>query len=98
MTPFNSNPMNMDARSAANVVGGMGSTVASATPSASEENPADTAMQKVAGTFRDAWKSLESLNGEYGGDADKFRAMQKAAEDWFTSIAQNLPESSMSNY
>src|SRR4051812_29319998 len=97
MTPQNQmNPMGLNAQGSANMVEGLSAPVMSATetPAAPQENPAETTLRMILQKFQGAWTQLEDLNGTYGGDADKFRAFQKAAEDWLSTIAQAAPDSS----
>lgn len=89
------NPMGLSPQSSASMMGSMGGAVNSALPPPEPESPSD--LQKVALQFQSAWKAIEDLNGTYGGDSDKFRNVQKALEDWFSDIAQKLPESSAQN-
>lgn len=101
MTPQNQmNPMGLDAQGSANMVGGLSAPAMSATetPTAPQENPAETTLRMILQKFQGAWTQLEDLNGSYSGDSDKFRAMQKAAEDWLASIAQTAPASSQQQY
>lgn len=88
-----SNPLNLSPQASANALGAMTPQMANQAE-APQENPAEATLRNVLGQFRGAWAQLEGLNGKYGGDADKFRAMQVAAEDWLATIADAIPASS----
>jgi hypothetical protein len=92
MTP--TNQLGLSTGQSANMLGTLGASVNAAMPPDESETSQENPMQKIALQFQGAWKALESMNGDYGGDADKFRNVQKALEDWFSDIAQNIPENS----
>lgn len=89
------NTMGLSPQSSASMMGSMGDVTASAMPPLTESSvPTESPLQKVAMQFKTAWSQLEDLNGQFGGNSDKFRIAQKALEDWFADIATNIPETS----
>lgn len=93
------NPMGLGAQGAANVVSGMNQMgeVPTTQEEAPKPNPSEVKLKEVATTFRNSWANLEKLNVENGGDDEKFRTMQKAAESWFADLATKLPSSPQSS-
>jgi hypothetical protein len=88
------NSLGLSQSQSANMLGTLGDSVNAAMPpeEQSEQAPANNI---VLTQFSSAWNILKGLNAN-GGDADKFRALQKALEDWFSDIAQQAPDSSAS--
>lgn len=94
------NAMGLSPQGSARMMNSAGEATASALPPSEVPStpPVQDTLKDVAMQFQGAWKQLELLNGKFGGDSDKFRILLKAAEDWFSTIAQNLPESPQASY
>lgn len=87
------NALGLGAKSSASMMGSMGDAVSSAmAPTEAPPTATETAFNQVASQFRGAWKQLENLNGQFGGDSDKFRQVQVALESWFADITSKIPE------
>lgn len=87
------NPLGLSPQGAAATLGNVGSAATPAPPEPAMENPAEAAIQMNGRKFGQAFKLLEGMNAELGGDAGKFRDMQKAMETWFADIAAKSPTS-----